>query len=649
MGNSLKKLFSSDIIWLACAIMSGSFLRLYLISNGVTLDADEAVVGLMAKHIAEGEEIPVFYYGQHYMGSLEAILASFSFQIFGVSNFTLKIIPYTTSLILIIVMFLLGKELYNNVAGRLAALFTAISPTMLIQWSTKARGGFIEVVLIGALALLITLKWIKNPTKKLTLLIGLLLGLGWWVNNQVIYFILPIGLWMLLRLLPNFLTIFQHFLLGFIAFLLGGLPFWIYNINHDFVTFEMFGAAGGKGIVKNVNGLFNVALPIVLGAKKDWSLKSTFLYSDIVGWCGLGFFLLIYIIWRRREICRLLMGKLDLKTPLELFFVFILSVLLIYSLSSFGSFIKEPRYLLPIYVGLIALLASILAYIMQANRFLGYLLVVCVMAFNLLSYKSALEAKEPEVFEGERVSRDHSDIIKLLHKLNIKFIRTDYWIGYRLAFETDEEITFVTFYDPIQDRIPKYLKKTKGVSLSSIPLVVVPKQAEIIRTAYETLGMSYKEESASGYILFYDQHNFLERLETIPKSNMEVEASVKNEQAQFAIDGDLKTRWGSGEPQKPLMRFMVTFKEPQRLQGLWYAFADWKHDFPRELRIEIEAPNGERKVLVEPKNYMAVKYLLKNEELQIRFPPFLTKRVYFVQEGFDSFFDWSIAELYFYK
>ena len=36
--------------------------------NGGDLDvylADEGVVGLMAKHIAEGRELPVFFYGQH--------------------------------------------------------------------------------------------------------------------------------------------------------------------------------------------------------------------------------------------------------------------------------------------------------------------------------------------------------------------------------------------------------------------------------------------------------------------------------------------------------------------------------------------------------------------------------------------------------
>ena len=38
-------------------------------------NADEAIVALMARHINQGN-IPVFFYGQAYMGSLDAMLVS---------------------------------------------------------------------------------------------------------------------------------------------------------------------------------------------------------------------------------------------------------------------------------------------------------------------------------------------------------------------------------------------------------------------------------------------------------------------------------------------------------------------------------------------------------------------------------------------
>ena len=62
-------------------------LRLVLIfSYGDSLNGDEAVVGLMAKHIGEGTNVPVFYYGQPYMGSMEAMLAALLFALGGIST-----------------------------------------------------------------------------------------------------------------------------------------------------------------------------------------------------------------------------------------------------------------------------------------------------------------------------------------------------------------------------------------------------------------------------------------------------------------------------------------------------------------------------------------------------------------------------------
>ena len=43
---------------------------------GVRFDADQAVVGLMAKHISEGRAFPLFFYGQSYLLAVEAYLAA---------------------------------------------------------------------------------------------------------------------------------------------------------------------------------------------------------------------------------------------------------------------------------------------------------------------------------------------------------------------------------------------------------------------------------------------------------------------------------------------------------------------------------------------------------------------------------------------
>src|SRR5262245_59786385 len=54
-------------------------------------DSDQAIVGLMAKHLAERRAFPVFLYGQTYMLGVEAWLAAPLFALFGASVAALKL------------------------------------------------------------------------------------------------------------------------------------------------------------------------------------------------------------------------------------------------------------------------------------------------------------------------------------------------------------------------------------------------------------------------------------------------------------------------------------------------------------------------------------------------------------------------------
>src|SRR5262249_42942484 len=54
-------------------------------------DSDQAVIGLMAKHLAELRAFPVFMYGQSYILAVEAWMAVPVFLIVGVSVWTLKL------------------------------------------------------------------------------------------------------------------------------------------------------------------------------------------------------------------------------------------------------------------------------------------------------------------------------------------------------------------------------------------------------------------------------------------------------------------------------------------------------------------------------------------------------------------------------
>ena len=71
-------------IWACIIIVVATLLRIVLIAQGWPhSNADEDTMGIMGMHIAYNGEHPIFFYGQQYMGSLEAYVAAAFFRLFG--------------------------------------------------------------------------------------------------------------------------------------------------------------------------------------------------------------------------------------------------------------------------------------------------------------------------------------------------------------------------------------------------------------------------------------------------------------------------------------------------------------------------------------------------------------------------------------
>ena len=69
-------------------------------------DADQAVTGLMAKHLAEGRAFPVFAYAQQYLLAIEPWLAAPLFRWFGPTVPVLKTIPLLFNVATVALLFI---------------------------------------------------------------------------------------------------------------------------------------------------------------------------------------------------------------------------------------------------------------------------------------------------------------------------------------------------------------------------------------------------------------------------------------------------------------------------------------------------------------------------------------------------------------
>jgi len=109
-------------------------------------DADQAIVGLMARHLAEGRAWPLFFYGQLYMMGVQAWLAAPVFLLIGSTVFALKLPLLVINVLtgaLLVVLLIKQAGLRAWQAGVAVTWFAALPPVTASRM-VQAQGGTIE-------------------------------------------------------------------------------------------------------------------------------------------------------------------------------------------------------------------------------------------------------------------------------------------------------------------------------------------------------------------------------------------------------------------------------------------------------------------------------------------------------------------------
>lgn len=368
---------------IAVLLLVGVVLRLYYfvypLGRSSEVTVDEAVYGVQALKIANGER-PVFYPAQDYTGSFSAYISAVIFSIFGVSAWGLKIIPFLFSVGTIWLIFLLARRTFGQKVGLCALFFASLGTPFWNNWSSRAGTGYVEATFAGLLILLLTIRLLdgelnlKRRAVYFTLL-GLLSGLGFWMQPTIVYFVVPALAFLFINLRTRFFVPFLFFCLGFAV---GGFPVVYYNfvIKPSGTTGALFKKPWGMR-----GAFFKLILegfPVLLGGRTSNSTRdfnpitSPLIYLFFIS--ALGYFLKIILNLRNIRRAELLV------------FLTLISTLAIFLTSTpFNQLSIEPRYVfslhavLPIILGLFferfwswkALARGVLLALFFASAFLG--------------------------------------------------------------------------------------------------------------------------------------------------------------------------------------------------------------------------------------------------------------------------------------
>lgn len=184
------------LLAIAAAVLAGLVARIWYLGHE-PLSADEAVVGLMARHILAGHA-NAFYWGQRY-GGVEPYVVAAVFWLAGPSVAALRATPIALEAAACVLVWLAGRHLVRRKELALLAAAAMWAAPQSAVWNSTIEYGFRGVTMACGVALILFTRRVverDRPGWDLVAL-GAAAGVGWWASPEIVYFAVPCGLWLL--------------------------------------------------------------------------------------------------------------------------------------------------------------------------------------------------------------------------------------------------------------------------------------------------------------------------------------------------------------------------------------------------------------------------------------------------------------------
>jgi hypothetical protein len=297
-----------------------------------TFNSDDVFVSLLAQHIAEGKPVPIYHYGQEYLGTQAYHVYALAFKVFGFSNLAVAVLHVAFFLGFILFQYLIFCELSGSrkQAGA-AALFYVLPIGELVGASFFYGGNAAPYLFAGSLCLYLSLRVLNGKSGENRIpVIGFLMGFVFWLHPISYIFIAGSFLFLFLRYrwqIRRYLRLAAYFLVGFFPVILN-------EIGHRFGTAN-FLVSG-----ETPEGKFADKVPLAIRQlTRLFAPESNLLTWVCLILIGLGMVLTVRTAWKRKKFL-----------PETVFVVWPLVFLIVYFFSKFSiPQLSGTRYLWPLY------------------------------------------------------------------------------------------------------------------------------------------------------------------------------------------------------------------------------------------------------------------------------------------------------------
>jgi 4-amino-4-deoxy-L-arabinose transferase-like glycosyltransferase len=455
----------------------------------------------------------LFFYGQHYMGSLDAYLIAGVFAVTGESVLAMRVVQTALFVALVLTSYGVALRMAGRRTAMRVALLLAFPPVMLTLYTTVSLGGYGETLLAGSVLLWLGHRLGHEDAERWLLWVGwgLVVGLGFWILGLVIVYAVPVAAWLLWRLRAR---VWRGYLLAAVGCAVGSLPWWLgggYVSLVEIWNAAFHSTAPTGGFLANVGArLFNLAflgIPALFGLRFSWDITGPPVWLAVP---ALVLYLGALLYGLRRG------GEGIARSERLILWGICGTLCLGFVLTSFGA---DPsgRYFLPLYLPLFVFTADLLGLLLRRIGRWAWAVLAAVLIFNLVGTLQAAMTYPPGITAhfnpiAQVDHRHDEELIRFLREHDGQRGYANYWVSYPIAFLSSEDIVLVPrlpykdnlIYSPHDNRFALY-----NALVEASPTVVYvttdhPRLNDMLREQLGALGVDFREKQIGSYHVFYD-------------------------------------------------------------------------------------------------------------------------------------------------
>ena len=486
--------------WVALGLgVAGVGYRVAVLAAGAPpTNSDEATMGLAALHLAQGRELPIYFYGQHYMGTIEAYLAAPLFAVAGPGLWALRAPNLLLYAGFLAAMWFLGRRVFGPWLATLTVGLLALGADRILKNQLISGGGYPEINPAAAALMLLS---VTLRTSRLGYVaFGLLTGLMLWDDWLVLPYVAAAAVVLVHRGVPR-----RAWVALAAGLVVGAAPLLIHDLTSPWrrgALATFFGLSSGgpdASWAERLHGGFLVGLPMgtgmcLPGRCAPWQTAWALVWLALLVAAGV-------LAWRDRT------ERVRRAARLALVFAAAASLLLYVRSNAAGNTpLENARYLHCLLVSTPVVLWPLWSLASRcagpaASRVAGVLGIAAIVATAAVA-TGAFVRESPRIAAAD--DRQPA-LLAALQQAGVTRLYSEYWTCDYLAFASEERVQCAVIdadLTPGFDRYRPYRASVAAAPRQTFALPVGSPVSAAVRGELAASGVRFTEITVAGYDIY---------------------------------------------------------------------------------------------------------------------------------------------------